>query len=83
MISNKLLKELTGNTVKVLLYFDSRIMDGEIAIPVRKIAEDLNLNVGTVYQSINMLIDHEIIVKRVVREGKTTKAYYSWNEKGI
>lgn len=58
-------------------------MDGEVAIPVRKIADDLNLNIGTVVKNIDTLIDHEIIVKRVIREGQTTRAYYSWNENEI
>lgn len=80
MISNKLLRELTGNAVKILLYFDRNIMDGEVAIPVRKIATDLNLNVGTVVKNIDILINHEIIAKRIVREGQTVRAYYSWNE---
>lgn len=83
MINERLLKELTGNEVKVLLYFDRRIMADEVALPVRKIAEDLNLNVGTVVSSIEALIQHEIIVKRVVRAGRVTRAYYSWNEIAI
>ncbi|WP_411682588.1 hypothetical protein [Clostridium thailandense] len=83
MINNKLLRELTGNEVKLLIYFDRRIMDGEIAIPVRKIAKDLNLTVGTVVRSISKLIQFNIIVKRVAGRGKNIKAYYSWNEKTI
>lgn len=83
MISERLFKELTGNEIKVLLYFDRKIMSDEVALPVRKIAKDLNLNVGTVVNSIEALIEHKIILKRVVREGMVTRAYYSWNEKGI
>lgn len=83
MISNKLLKELTVNEVKLLIYFDRRIMDGEIAIPVRRVAEDLNLTVGTVVKSINKLIQIDILIKRVAGRGKNIKTYYSWNERII
>lgn len=83
MISNQLLKELTGNEVKLLIYFDRRIMDKELAMPVRKIAEDLNLTVGTVVKSINTLIYKNIIVKRVTGKGKNIRAYYIWNEEEI
>lgn len=83
MINGRLLKELTGNEIKVLLYFDRKIMCDEVALPIRKIAEDLNLNVGTVANSIEALMEHKIILKRVVREGMFTRAYYRWNEKGI
>jgi DNA-binding MarR family transcriptional regulator len=83
VINERLLKELTGNEIKVLLYFDRKIMADEVALPVRKIAEDLNLNVGTVVNSIEALIEHKIILKRVVIEGMVTRAYYSWNDKGI
>lgn len=37
MISNKLLRQLTGNTLKVLLYFDRNIMDGEVALPSERL----------------------------------------------
>ncbi|OAA86423.1 hypothetical protein [Clostridium ljungdahlii] len=83
MISNQLLKELTGNEVKLLIYFDRRIMDKELSIPVRKITEDLNLTVGTVVKSINTLIYKNIIVKRVTGKGKNIRAYYIWNEEEI
>lgn len=80
MISNELLRELTGNTLKVLLYFDKNILDEEVALPFRKVATDLNLSVGTVVKNIDILINYGIIVKRVIREGHTSRAYFSWNK---
>lgn len=80
MVSNELLRELTGNAVKILLYFDRNIIDGEVSLPFRKVATDLNLSVGTVVKNIDILVNHEIIIKRVVREGHTSRAYYSWNK---
>ena len=80
MISNELLRELTGNAVKILLYFDRNIIDEEVALPFRKVATDLNLSVGTVVKNIGILVNQGIIVKKVIREGHTSRAYYSWNK---
>jgi hypothetical protein len=58
VISNELLRELTGNAVKILLYFSRNIMDGEVALPFRKVATDLNLSVGTVVKNISILVNN-------------------------